>query len=162
MTLSADARIGYLMHWSHFRPYRPHRATQEVRKTVTGLLKDLVRNQTIDSNISCVGILDSCSEACAANGINMPNLLQQAYIEGHTPLYWAIVKRPADESEAQRSSSEADLPPLVRALLAYSAPLKPATVIDIRLACLHTCDQWLFQCLRCSPDYPALPDKDQL
>ncbi|KAJ7057958.1 hypothetical protein C8F01DRAFT_1027363 [Mycena amicta] len=139
-----------------------HRAAQEVRKTVTGLLHDLVRNQSIDSNESCVGILDSCSEACAQNGINMPNLLQQAYIQGHTPLYWAIVKRPADPSEAHRPSSEAELPPLVRALLAYSAPLTSATVTEIRLACLHTCDQWLFQCLRCSPDFPALPHKDQL
>ncbi|KAF7297246.1 hypothetical protein MIND_00957700 [Mycena indigotica] len=138
------------------------RAAQEVRKTVTKLIHDLVRNQTIDGNLSCAGILDSCSEACSSNGINMPNLLQQAYIEGHTPLYWAIVKRPADSSEAGRPMSEADLPPLVRSLLAYSAPLKPQTVADIQLACLHTCDNWLFQCLRGSPDFPALPHKDQL
>ncbi|KAF7321036.1 hypothetical protein HMN09_00190800 [Mycena chlorophos] len=133
---------------------------REVQKTVTGLIHDLVRNQTIDSNAACAGILDSCSEACAQNGINMPTLLQQPYIEGHTPLYWAIVKRPADPSETDNGGTE--LPPLVLALLAYSAPLKQETVTDIRLACLHTCDQWLFQCLRNHPDYPALPHKDQL
>ncbi|KAF7307769.1 hypothetical protein MKEN_01137000 [Mycena kentingensis (nom. inval.)] len=138
------------------------RAQVEIRKTITGLLHDLVHNQTIDSNVACASILDSCSEAAAQNGINLPHLLQQAYIQGHSPLYWSIVKRPAESSEVDRPASEAELPPLIRALLAYSAPLKPATVADIRLACLHTCDEWLFQCLRCSPDFAALPQKDQL
>ncbi|KAJ7222354.1 hypothetical protein GGX14DRAFT_663350, partial [Mycena pura] len=131
-----------------------HRATTEVRKTVTGLIHDLVRDQSIDS----VGILDSCSEVCAAYEINMPSLLQRPYIEGHTPLYWAIVKRPADASETAAS----ELPPLIRALLAYSAPLSAETVTDVRLACLQTCDQWLFQGLRCCADFSALPYKDQL
>ncbi|KAJ7160972.1 hypothetical protein C8R46DRAFT_1106106 [Mycena filopes] len=137
-----------------------HRAAQEVRKTVTGLIHDLVRDQTLDSNVSCVGILESCSEACATHAINMSSLLQQPYIEGHTPLYWAIVKRPTDDSE---SVSEAyDLPPLIGALLAYSAPLKHSTIREARLACLHICDQWLYQSLRLCPDYGALPDKDRL
>ncbi|KAJ7701575.1 hypothetical protein B0H17DRAFT_1195352 [Mycena rosella] len=134
------------------------RVAQEVRKTVTGLIHDLVRDQTVDSNVSCVGILESCSEACLTHSISMPALLQQPFIEGRTPLYWAIVKRPADEAEPP--SFEA--PPLVRALLTYSAPLKEATITEIRLACLHTADQRLFQCLRLSPDFEALSHKDQL
>jgi hypothetical protein len=136
------------------------RVGKEVRKTVSGLIHDLVRDQNLDSNDSCVGILESCSEACAAQAINMPGLLQQPYIEGHTPLYWAIVKRPIDESEPPPASFE--LPPLIRALLAYSAPLEQSTIKDIRLACLHNCDQWLYQALRLCPEFQALSHKAQL
>ncbi|KAJ7270737.1 hypothetical protein B0H12DRAFT_778835 [Mycena haematopus] len=135
------------------------RVAKEVRKTVSGLIHDLVRDQTIDSNLSCVGILESCSEVCSAQSVNLSALLQHPYIEGHTPLYWAIVKRPLDESEPPASF---ELPPLIRSLLAYSAPLEKSTVKDIQLACLHNCDQWLYQSLRLCPDFEALSHKDQL
>ncbi|KAK7055416.1 hypothetical protein R3P38DRAFT_2846954 [Favolaschia claudopus] len=135
------------------------RVAMEVRKTVSGLIHDLVRDQTLESNVSCVPILDSCSEVCAAQSVNLPALLQQPYIEGHTPLYWSIVKRPTEGSEPPASY---ELPPLIRALLEYSAPLDKATVKDVRLACLHTSDQWLYQALRLSPDFGALSHKDQL
>ncbi|KAJ7153529.1 hypothetical protein C8R43DRAFT_1235487 [Mycena crocata] len=134
------------------------RVAQEVRKTVTGLIHDLVRDQTIDSNISCVGILESCSEACSTHSIDMSGLLQQSYIEGHTPLYWAIVQRPSDGPEP----TSFETPPLIRTLLAYSAPLKDSTINDVRLACLHTCDQWLFQSIRLCPEFRALSNKEQL
>ncbi|KAJ7683746.1 hypothetical protein B0H14DRAFT_3884931 [Mycena olivaceomarginata] len=65
--------------------------------------------------------------------INMPDVLQQHYIEGHTPLYWAIVKRTIDV-DAQ----------------------------GIRLACLHNGDQWLYQALRLCPEFQALSHKTQL
>ncbi|KAJ7452119.1 hypothetical protein B0H11DRAFT_301433 [Mycena galericulata] len=135
-----------------------HRVAREVRKTVTGLIHDLVRDQSIDSNMACDGILQSCSEICIAHSLNLPGLLQQPYIEGRTPLYWAIVKRPTDQPEPAGS----ELPPLIRALLVYSAPLKESTIQDIRLACLHICDQWLFQALQMCPEFQALSHKDQL
>ncbi|KAJ7764267.1 hypothetical protein B0H16DRAFT_1310927, partial [Mycena metata] len=136
------------------------RAAQEVRKTVAGLVHDLVRNQTLDSNVSRVGILEKCSEACATHSIKMSSLLQKPYIEEHTPLYWAIVQHPTDKSEA--ASGTFELPPLIGALLAYSVPLKDSTIQETRLACLHTCDQWLYQRLRLCPAYGALADKDRL
>jgi hypothetical protein len=132
----------------------------EVRQTVSGLIHDLVRDQNLDSSGSCVGILESCSEACAAQAINMPDVLQQHYTEGHTPLYWAIVKRTIDVSEPPPASFE--LPPLIRALLTYSAPLERSTRRDIRLACLHNGDQWLYQALRLCPEFQALSHKTQL
>ncbi|KAJ7079991.1 hypothetical protein B0H15DRAFT_491940 [Mycena belliarum] len=134
------------------------RVAQEVRKTVGGLVRDLVQDQSLESNITCASILDSCSDACASHSISLPALLQQKYIEEHTPLYWAIVKRPAQE----HASTSFELPPLVRALLAYSAPLKDSALKDARMACLHTADQWLYQCLRLSPEFRALSHKDQL
>ncbi|KAJ6578878.1 hypothetical protein DFH09DRAFT_349219 [Mycena vulgaris] len=139
---------------------KQHRVVQGLRKTVTGLIRDLVRDQTIDANAACGGILESCSEVCGAHGINISAVLQESYIEGRTPLYWAIVNRPADE--AGSASSTFEVPPLIRALLTYSAPLEVATRQEIRLACLHIADQWLFQALRLCPEFQALSHKDQL
>lgn len=133
-----------------------HRATQEVYKTVTGLIHDLVWEQTIDSKVAYHGVLQSCREICTAHSLDLPGLLQRAYIEDHTPLYWAIVKRPTNQSEPVSF----ELPPLISALLVYSAPLAVSTIKDIRLACLHTCDQWLFQSLRMRPEFQAVSHKD--
>jgi hypothetical protein len=44
----------------------------------------------------------------------------------------------------------------------YSAPLEKSNIKDIRLACLHTCDQRLFQSLRLCPEMQALSEKDSL
>ncbi|KAJ7270954.1 hypothetical protein C8J57DRAFT_1320178 [Mycena rebaudengoi] len=136
-----------------------YRISQEVRKTVSGLIHDLVRNQTLsDTNASCVGILDSCREVCAANSISLSSLLQEPYIEDHCALYWAIVHRPTDGSD----TASLEMPPLVQALLAYSAPLAKSNIEDVRLACRHTGDQRLFQSLRMCPEMQALSEKNRL
>ncbi|KAJ7271014.1 hypothetical protein C8J57DRAFT_295760 [Mycena rebaudengoi] len=136
-----------------------YRISQEVRKTVAGLIHDLVRHQPLsDTNASCVGILDSCREVCAANSISLSSLLQEPYIEGHCPVYWAIVNRPTDGSDP----ASLEIPPLVQALLAYSAPLAKSNIKDIRLACRHKGDQRLFQSLRMCPEMQALSEKDRL
>ncbi|KAJ7271008.1 hypothetical protein C8J57DRAFT_1603271 [Mycena rebaudengoi] len=137
-----------------------YQISKDVRKTVSGLVHDLVRNQTSlsDTNASCVGILDSCREVCTANSISLSSLLQEPYIEGHCPLYWAIVNRPPDGS----NPASLEIPPLVQALLVYSAPLAISNITDIRLACLHTGDQRLFQSLRMCPEMQALSEKDRL
>jgi hypothetical protein len=136
-----------------------YRISQEVRKTVSGLIHDLVRNQTLsDTNAPCVGILDSCREVCTANSISLSSLLQEPYIEGHCALYWAIVNRPTDGS----NPASLEIPPLVQALLVYSAPLAKSNIKDVRLACRHTGDQRLFQSLRMCPEMQALSEKDRL
>ncbi|KAJ7701573.1 hypothetical protein B0H17DRAFT_1195350 [Mycena rosella] len=112
------------------------RVVEEVRNTVSALICDVVWGQTIAVNFF---------PSCAAHSIDFPALLQQAYIGGHTPLYWVIVKRPADEP------ASAETPPLIRALLAYSAPLKREIMMDI-CRCLDTADQWLIQRLQRSPE----------
>ncbi|KAJ7270959.1 hypothetical protein C8J57DRAFT_1320231, partial [Mycena rebaudengoi] len=104
-----------------------YRISQEVRKTVSGLIHDLVRNQTLsDTNAPCVGILDSCREVCTANSISLSSLLQEPYIEGHCALYWAIVNRPTDGS----NPASLEIPPLVQALLVCSTPLAKSNIKD--------------------------------
>jgi len=129
------------------------RTTKEVHATVLGLVRDLVKQQYSTSGAS--GILDSCSEACDAYDISFSAILQEKSIENHTPIHWAIVKRPSEPPNADDYD-------LVTALLSRSAPLKPSTIADIRLACLLTSDQALFQRLRLSPVFSPLSGKDEM
>ena len=59
-------------------------------------------------------------------------------------------------------SEDASGPDLLSALLLYSTPLLPATITDVRRACLATCDQRLFQRLGLSPEFAPLSGVDQM
>ncbi|PCH35648.1 hypothetical protein WOLCODRAFT_107631 [Wolfiporia cocos MD-104 SS10] len=120
------------------------RAARGVRTTVTSILRDIVKQPGISD--SAPSILASCADACRAHGLSIASLLQDPCMEGHTAIYWAVVKR-APEAEAPLAP-ESDL---VNMLLAMAAPLTPTTMSDIRLACLQNADQALFQRLRRSP-----------
>ncbi|KAJ7654444.1 hypothetical protein DFH06DRAFT_1133233 [Mycena polygramma] len=125
---------------------------RQVRTTVLGLLRDLVKLQPDDSDVA-VSILRSCVDACAANGLSISTILQEKSVEGHTPLYWAIIKRPSTEGQNLD---------LLTAMLGLATPLTPATVSDVRLACLLMSDQALFQQLRTSPEFAPLSATDQM
>ncbi|KAF7309859.1 hypothetical protein MIND_00358000 [Mycena indigotica] len=133
-------------------------ASRQVRSTVLGLVRDLVK-QADEGEASAVvtsSILKSCSDACSANGLSIGALLQEPSVEGHTPLYWAIIKRPPENPSSSPTTD------LLTTLLSLSTPLTPATIAEIRLACLLTSDQALFQRLRSSPDFSPLSPTDQL
>ena len=137
--------------WFNFGP--SSKAAKEVRATVLGLLRDLVKQG--DTQGGALGVLESCADACKTYDLSLSSLLQEKSVEGHTPLYWAIVNRPA-------------LPPrpddldLVSAILSHAAPLTDATVDELRLACLHTSDHSLFQKLRRSPAFSPVSARDEL
>ncbi|THH18334.1 hypothetical protein EW146_g2643 [Bondarzewia mesenterica] len=71
----------------------------------------------------------------------------EPFIEGHMPVYWAIVKRPTVPAKADRQNTRLDTESdaLVMALLTASSPITPATISEVRLGCLHHSDHWLFQ-----------------
>ncbi|KAI0774920.1 hypothetical protein BD413DRAFT_690593 [Trametes elegans] len=143
--------------WFNFGPSA--RAAKEVRGTIQGLLRDLVK-QT-DSQ-GALGVLESCADACRSYDLSLSTLIQERSIEGHTPLYWAIINRPNPESDAA-PPNESDQPPdIVSALLSHAAPLSDATVDELRLACLHTSDHALFQRLRRSPAFAPLSGADEI
>lgn len=123
------------------------KTSKDVKATALGLVRDLVREEF--QSPAAFSILQSCAEACASNDVSYSSILQEKSIEGHTPLYWAIVKRKPDENQDDGTQ----VPDLLTALLSYSTPLSPATVADIRHACLVTSDQPLFQRLRQTPDF---------
>ncbi|KAF7308865.1 hypothetical protein MKEN_01086400 [Mycena kentingensis (nom. inval.)] len=137
----------------------PSPTTRHVRATVLGLVKDLVKLPPADHTVVAVNILRSCAEACAANSLSMSSLLQERSVEGHTPLYWAVIKRPTELTIVNGDGTTFDL---LSALLALSAPLTPATISDIRVACIINSDQALFQRLRNTPDFAPLSATDAL
>ncbi|KAJ7091431.1 hypothetical protein B0H15DRAFT_236691 [Mycena belliarum] len=129
---------------------------RQVRATVLGLVRDLVKLPPSDHSAMAISILKSCADACATNGLSINTILQEKSVEGHTPLYWAIVKRPTELPDEERG------PDLLTALLSLATPLTPATTSDIRLACLLTSDQALFQRLRTSPEFAPLSAADEM
>ncbi|KAJ6581603.1 hypothetical protein B0H19DRAFT_513799 [Mycena capillaripes] len=137
--------------WFNFTSH----TTREVRATVLGLVRDLVKLQPDDQSTVAISILKSCVDACAANGLSIGTILQEKSVEGHTPLYWAIIKRPAESRDDQNLD-------LLTALLALSTPLTSATVSDVRLACLLMSDQALFQQLRNSPEFAPMSATDEM
>jgi hypothetical protein len=135
-------------------------STRELRITILGLVRDLVRqpHQRVSSSAT-VGILESCADACTAYGLSLSSLLQEKSIEDHTPLYWAIIKRPP---EAPYPDVHTQVPDFLTILLSFSGPLSRETISEIRLACLLTSDQPLFQRLRLSPEFSPLSGTDEI
>ncbi|KAJ7623166.1 hypothetical protein FB45DRAFT_924776 [Roridomyces roridus] len=123
--------------------------TRQVRTTVLGLVRDLVKLPPSDHGVVAISILKSCAEACATNGLNISTILQEQSVEGHTPLYWAIVKRPAESAEGHENSTD-----LLTTLLSLSTPLTPAYDLPI--------DQVLFQRLRSSPEFAPMSPTDEM
>ncbi|KAL0955454.1 hypothetical protein HGRIS_001696 [Hohenbuehelia grisea] len=134
------------------------RAERELRETIKGLVRDLVRLQPADP-ASYHGILHSCSDACANYTLTLSSILQERYIEDHSPIYWAIVNRQPEEDE---DTSTDHVPDWLTTLLSFSIPLTEDTISEIRYACLTTSDQILFQRLRHAPAFSPLSGTDSM
>lgn len=132
----------------------------DVRTTVQELVRDLVTSASTngvtwaENATASFGVLDSCAAACARQHVSLSSILQERSIEGHTPLYWAIIKRPVRcashrESILDEVSQE---PPeedaVIWKLLSLSAPLTSYTLFEMRQACLATHSNGLLQQLR--------------
>ncbi|KAE9400209.1 hypothetical protein BT96DRAFT_881491 [Gymnopus androsaceus JB14] len=131
--------------------------TREIRTTVLGLVRDLVKMKSGNA-IAAQSILESCAEACSGNSLSLSSLLQEKSIESHTPLYWAIVNRPSENSdEGLNGTSD-----LLTTLLSYTAPLSPDVLAEVRQACLIRDDQLLFQRFRLSPEFASLSGTDEM
>lgn len=140
-------------------PSSSSRTLNEVRTTVLGLVRDLVQEHSSGS-LAALGILSSCAEACSSHTISLSAILQEKFIESHSPLYWAIVKRPKQNTSSVEDQPEE--PDLVGALISHSAPLSEDTISELRLACLATSDQSMFQRLRHLPQFSTISGADQI
>ncbi|KAH8103453.1 hypothetical protein BXZ70DRAFT_925716 [Cristinia sonorae] len=130
------------------------RVSKEVKATVHGLVRDLVQNADSDM-ASSLAILESCSQACAAHGIPLSSVLQDKSIEGHSSIYWAIIKRPSSQSARHGSD-------LLNGILSFASPLTEVTIAEVRTACLDTSNQQLFQQLRKSAAFAPLSGPEQI
>ena len=144
--------------WFKFSESSESRTAREVRSTVLRLVRDLIQEH-ISSSPAATGILQSCAEACSAHSLALSSVLQEKSIEEHTPLYWAIVKRLPDQHQ---NVEETLGPDLLSALISYASPLNADTIKELRLACLATSDQPLFQRLRLSPEFAPVSGSDQV
>ncbi|KZT72344.1 hypothetical protein DAEQUDRAFT_763071 [Daedalea quercina L-15889] len=125
-----------------------HVTPQNATEIMSGFLRDLLARQfTVEQSAEIV--LKGCADACRVYGLSLATLLQESSVEGHTPIYWAIVKCSPDPESTFTHE-------LLAAFLTYAAPLTEATLSDIRLACLENPDQELFQWIRRSPSITPL------
>ena len=110
----------------------------EMRSTIYGLLRDVVQRgpgiQTM-SAVEAGNIIDSCANACASQGMDLPTLLRARLVEGHTLVYWAIL---------------AENEPIVKLLLERTAPWSDngAFAEDVRDACAAASNDGLWRRLR--------------
>lgn len=111
-------------------------------------MRDVVKES---ASPAAVSVLQSCLEACQSRGLSFQSIVSERFIEGHCPLYWAILKRPCTPSEREGEAN--DRVQLLDILL--SIPLDSTTRSEAYLACMLSSDQVLFQRLRRVPGHPS-------
>ncbi|KAL1744552.1 hypothetical protein HDZ31DRAFT_38376 [Schizophyllum fasciatum] len=138
----------------------PSKAAREARTTVKALIQDIIVLQSPPE--ACRGILQSCADSCKAYDLPLHSILQERYMEEHTPLYWAIVKRAEEHGHGDKPPAEDDPGDIPMILLALAAPLTADTIADIRQACVVFSDNALFQRLRMAPEFASLSSSEQI
>ncbi len=130
------------------------KTAKQVRSATQEFLRDLL-SQARPREHEWLSLLSNCADTCSAQGLSFSALLQEPFVEGHLPVYWAILKRPPATSAAAAATavktndtltpaSSSDPDALVLAILDASLPLNAATVADARLACVTVSDNALF------------------
>ena len=119
------------------------KTAKQVRSTTQSLLRDLL-SQARPSEQEWLSVLTSCADACNAQGLSFSALLQEPFVEGHLPVYWAVLKRPAVPVKADHTTPSSDPDSLVLAILDSSLPLNAQSVAEARLACMTVSDNALF------------------
>ena len=100
-------------------------------------------------------MLSSCAEACSAQSLDFSTILQEPFVEGHLPVYWAILKRA--HTVRTNSTTLSDPDTLVLAVLDASLPLNARSIADACLACMVVSDNMLF--VRLGKRYPGFSQR---
>jgi hypothetical protein len=119
------------------------KTAKQVRSATQGFLRDLL-SQARPCEHEWISVLDHCADTCSAHGLNFSALLQEPFVEGHLPVYWAVLKRPVAPAPVKAATPSNDPDSLVFAILDASIPLSPQCVADARLACMTVSDNSLF------------------
>ncbi|EMD32990.1 hypothetical protein CERSUDRAFT_118418 [Gelatoporia subvermispora B] len=130
--------------WFIFDRVQQARTAQQVKVTVVSLIRDVVKQAEVGAFST---ILQNCAETCKTYNIDFGALLCEQSIEGHSPIYWAIIKR-SSEPTSSTSPGGRNESKLVETLLRLAAPFNDTALSEIRLACLQNSDQILFQRLK--------------
>jgi len=135
--------------WFPSSIFGPSKTAKEVRSATQEFLRDLL-SQARPSEHEWLSLLSNCAGTCNTQGLNFSALLQEPFVEGHLPVYWAILKRPppaaaaAARTDHTSPASKNDPDALVLAILDASLPINAASVLDARLACVTVSDNALF------------------
>ncbi|KAG8889175.1 hypothetical protein FRB98_005517 [Tulasnella sp. 332] len=137
----------------------------EVRQTVLGLLRGVI-HQGEGQNSATLDIIQCCVAACQARGLSFEKIAQERSIQGHTPLYWSIVKigstatcssTPSSPRAQGTSLKATDMSELLAVFDALaSLPLTPETYADAIQACLLTSSHTMFERLLPHSPNPSL------
>jgi len=125
------------------------KTAKQVRSATQEFLCDLL-SQARPYEHEWLSLLSNCADTCNAQGLSFSALLQEPFVEGHLPVYWAILKRPPAAAAAVKSDhttspvSISDPDALVLAILDASLSINAASVADARLACVTVSDNALF------------------
>lgn len=126
------------------------KTAKQVRSATQEFLRDLL-SQARPSEHEWLSLFSNCTRTCNAQGLDFSALLQEPFVEGHLPVYWAILKRqPAAAAAVTKTdhhtspASDRDPDALVLAILDASLPINAASVADARLACVTVSDNALF------------------
>ena len=122
--------------WLSLLPFTSARSAKQVRQSVLTIIRDLVvpsREPNAGPPPDPHEVLSTCANTCAERRISLPEILQERFVEDHTPLYWAIVNYRQE---------------LLIALLTFAGQLGRTAVSDVRRACLVSSSQSLFHALR--------------
>ncbi|KAH9980671.1 hypothetical protein BJV74DRAFT_97884 [Russula compacta] len=111
-------------------------AKEVVQSSIRSLL--VLSNSSDEDRISA---FSRCLQVCKNSGLDFSAVLQEPLIEEQTPVYWAILNRPAASSEAD----DAALDSLIVALLTACGSLNETTMASVRLACMLMSNNTLLQ-----------------
>jgi len=111
-------------------------ARERVRSSIHSLLF-----RGLTSHEERISVFSKCARVCKDCGLDFATVLQEPFIEGQIPVYWAILNRPAASPELDDDTSNA----LIITLLNASGSLKKATNDSVRLACMWTSNNALLQ-----------------
>lgn len=111
---------------------------QDIAKEyVETVIENLLQGK-LPSDEERTSTLAECAQACEKEGLDLSTVLQDMLIEGYSPIYWAIVNRPVASEDSGISPDS-----LVLGLLNVCRPLSPATLANIRVACMVASDNAL-------------------
>ena len=132
-------------------------AQDRVREIVQARITALLQGR-LPPGEDRMSILSACARACERGGLDFSTVLQETSIEGHPPIYWAIVNR-----DVASGSRGLEPDSLIAAILAACRPLSPASLAAIRVACTMASDNVLLQELfRLIPPLSHISTRDAL
>lgn len=131
----------------------PDRANEIIQTRITALLQG-----RLPPGEDRISTLSACARACERGGLDFSTVLQETLIEGHPPIYWAIINR-----DVASGSRGLEPDSLIAAILAACRPLSPASLAAIRVACTMASDNVLLQELfRLIPPLSHISTRDAL